>query len=222
MSVVRPVAAGLAPRQPADQRGDHPAAKKDYWNSQTPDERLAVRQVLQGARADGGRERLYDALDTPATTNRSDLVGDPADRARHPELGDRARRPPLHPYGLDPGRHAPRQHGHQAERRRGLRLRRRRRRHARAGSASSTATCAASRTAVVSSTTSPTSRSAPSLEGYGPTLNAVLGVPNRTPNNLIGDGVDSNADMPFLSVFPYIGLPHQGYAHFHEHGATEF
>jgi len=60
------------------------------------------------------------------------------------------------------------------------------------------------------------------IEGYGPTLNAVLGVPNRTPNNLIGDGVDSNADMPFLSVFPYIGLPHQGYAHFHEHGATEF
>ena len=60
------------------------------------------------------------------------------------------------------------------------------------------------------------------IEGYGPTLNAVLGVPNRTPNNLIGDGVDSNADMPFLTDFPYIGLPHQGYAHFHEHGATEF
>ena len=30
------------------------------------------------------------------------------------------------------------------------------------------------------------------VEGYGPTLNAVLGVPNRTPNNLLGDGVDAN------------------------------
>ena len=37
------------------------------------------------------------------------------------------------------------------------------------------------------------------VEGYGPTLNAVLGVPNRTPNNLLGDGVDAN-DMPFLSA----------------------
>ena len=52
------------------------------------------------------------------------------------------------------------------------------------------------------------------LEGYGPTLNAVLGVPNRTPNNLIGDGVDTN-DVPFLSVFPYIGTPHAGYEHTH-------
>jgi hypothetical protein len=55
------------------------------------------------------------------------------------------------------------------------------------------------------------------VEGYGPTLNAVLGVPNRTPNNLLGDGVDAN-DLPFLSSFPYIGTPHQGYEHVHEHG----
>ena len=52
------------------------------------------------------------------------------------------------------------------------------------------------------------------VEGYGPTLNAVLGVPNRTPNNLLGDGVDAN-DAPFLTVFPYIGTPHQGYEHTH-------
>ena len=39
------------------------------------------------------------------------------------------------------------------------------------------------------------------IEGYGPTLNAVLGVPNRTPNNLLGDGVDANdAAVP-------VGLP---------------
>ncbi len=47
--------------------------------------------------------------------------------------------------------------------------------------------------------------------GYGTFLNGAFGLPNRTPNNLVGDGVDSNADMPFLGTFPYIGLPHQGY-----------
>ena len=52
------------------------------------------------------------------------------------------------------------------------------------------------------------------VEGYGPTLHAVLGVPNRTPNNLLGDGVDAN-DMPFLSSFPYVATPHQGYEHTH-------
>ena len=57
----------------------------------------------------------------------------------------------------------------------------------------------------------------PSCEGYGATLNAVLGVPNLSPNNLIGDGVDAN-DLPFLPAFPYIGTPHQGYEHVHEHG----
>jgi len=55
------------------------------------------------------------------------------------------------------------------------------------------------------------------VEGYGPTLNAVLGVPNRTPNNLIGDGVDAN-DTPFLAVFPYAGTPQSGYEHVHMHG----
>ena len=59
------------------------------------------------------------------------------------------------------------------------------------------------------------------IEGYGPTLNAVLGVRNLTPNNLIGDGVDAN-DRPFLSTFPFIGTPHQGYEHVHEHGPTVF
>ena len=52
------------------------------------------------------------------------------------------------------------------------------------------------------------------VEGYGPTLNAVLGVPNRTPNNLLGDGVDVN-DMPFLTAFPYAPTPHAGYEHTH-------
>lgn len=52
------------------------------------------------------------------------------------------------------------------------------------------------------------------VEGYGPTLNAVLGVPNRTPNKLLGDGVDDN-DMAFLSTFPYAPTPHAGYEHTH-------
>ena len=52
------------------------------------------------------------------------------------------------------------------------------------------------------------------IEGYGPTLNLVLGVPNRSPNNLIGDGVNEN-DTPFLATFPFIGTPHQGYEHTH-------
>ena len=48
-------------------------------------------------------------------------------------------------------------------------------------------------------------------EGYGTFLNGAFGLPNRTPNNMVGDGVDTNADKPFLGTFPYIGLPHSGY-----------
>jgi hypothetical protein len=48
-------------------------------------------------------------------------------------------------------------------------------------------------------------------EGYGSFLNGAFGLPNRTPNNQVGDGVDTNADMPFLATFPYVGLPHSGY-----------
>jgi hypothetical protein len=48
-------------------------------------------------------------------------------------------------------------------------------------------------------------------QGYGAPLNALFGLPNKTPNNLVGDGVDTNADAAFLPAFPYIGLPHSGY-----------
>ena len=51
-------------------------------------------------------------------------------------------------------------------------------------------------------------------EGYGPVLNAVLGLPDRSPNNTLGDGVDRN-DRPFLGTFPYVATPHQGYEHDH-------
>jgi Domain of unknown function (DUF4331) len=60
--------------------------------------------------------------------------------------------------------------------------------------------------------------------GYGPIVGPIIesfgfcaGNGNRTPNNLLGDGVDEN-DRPFHVNFPYAGEPHQGYEHVH-HGA---
>jgi hypothetical protein len=47
-------------------------------------------------------------------------------------------------------------------------------------------------------------------QGYGSFLNSKFGLPNLSPNNLVGDGVDSN-DVPFGSSFPYVAAPHQGY-----------
>jgi hypothetical protein len=47
-------------------------------------------------------------------------------------------------------------------------------------------------------------------QGYGTFLNGAFGLPNKTPNNLLGDGVDGN-DVPFSSTFPYVAAPHQGY-----------
>jgi hypothetical protein len=47
-------------------------------------------------------------------------------------------------------------------------------------------------------------------QGYGAFLNGLLGLPNKSPNNLLGDGVDKN-DKPFLTTFPYAASPHQGY-----------
>ena len=59
--------------------------------------------------------------------------------------------------------------------------------------------------------------------GYGPAVGPLVesfgfcdGNANRTPNNLLGDGVDEN-DRPFHVNFPYAGEPHQGYEHVH-HG----
>lgn len=51
-------------------------------------------------------------------------------------------------------------------------------------------------------------------DGYGSLLNTVFGLPNNSPNNQVGDGVNEN-DVPFLSSFPYVGTPHQGYEHSH-------
>ena len=51
---------------------------------------------------------------------------------------------------------------------------------------------------------------APIVEGFG----FCEGRANRTPNNLLGDGVNTN-DRPFYVNFPYAGEPHQGYEHVH-------
>jgi uncharacterized protein DUF4331 len=57
--------------------------------------------------------------------------------------------------------------------------------------------------------------------GYGPVVGPIVesfgfcgGNANRTPNNLLGDGVDAN-ERPFLTTFPYVATPHQGYEHGH-------
>jgi hypothetical protein len=57
--------------------------------------------------------------------------------------------------------------------------------------------------------------------GYGPLVAPLVNAPcggnaNRSPNNLLGDGVDEN-DRPFKVTFPYVAEPHQGYAHEHVH-----
>ena len=51
-------------------------------------------------------------------------------------------------------------------------------------------------------------------QGYGPILNSLFGLPNLSPNNIVGDGVDEN-DQTFESAFPYVALPNQGYSHTH-------
>jgi Domain of unknown function (DUF4331) len=57
--------------------------------------------------------------------------------------------------------------------------------------------------------------------GYGAVVGPIVesfgfcgGNANRTPNNLLGDGVDQN-ELTFLTTFPYVALPHQGYEHGH-------
>ena len=47
-------------------------------------------------------------------------------------------------------------------------------------------------------------------EGYGPILHAALGLPDKMPNDQLGDGVDMN-DKSFLSTFPYVATPAAGY-----------
>ena len=43
-------------------------------------------------------------------------------------------------------------------------------------------------------------------QGYGPFLHSLLGLPDKSPNNQLGDGVDAN-DKSFLAHFPYVAIP---------------
>ncbi len=47
-------------------------------------------------------------------------------------------------------------------------------------------------------------------QGYGDALNSLFGLPNKSPNNLVGDGVDKN-DKDFSTTFPYVASPFAGY-----------
>ena len=48
--------------------------------------------------------------------------------------------------------------------------------------------------------------------GYGPILAGALGLCDLSPNNTIADGVNKNEE-DFLSRFPYVAAPNQGYKH---------
>lgn len=54
-------------------------------------------------------------------------------------------------------------------------------------------------------------------QGYGTFMKQIFGFADKDPNNLLGDGVDTN-DVPFLNEFPYVGTPHAGFVHKHGHG----
>ena len=56
--------------------------------------------------------------------------------------------------------------------------------------------------------------------GYGPVVGPIIesfgfcnGNANRTPNNVLADGVDTNADNAFMPTFPYVAVPNRGYEH---------
>jgi hypothetical protein len=52
------------------------------------------------------------------------------------------------------------------------------------------------------------------LGGPAPGGGGLLGLPNYSPNNTLGDGVNKN-DVPCLASFPYMGTPHAGYNRIH-------
>jgi hypothetical protein len=47
-------------------------------------------------------------------------------------------------------------------------------------------------------------------QGYGGFLAGAFGLPNKSPNNLVGDGVNKN-DKAFSTAFPYVASPFAGY-----------
>ena len=190
-----------------------PRVKKDYWNSQAPAGDAQFAQYYKAPELTAVANVLYDALETPNTTNRNDLVAilltgiNIPDSATVPgglqftrtgsTLADLLRvNTGIKPnaagacvFGVSGGGTP-----------------------SRLGAIDGDLCGFPNGRRLLDDVTDIEVRAL--LEGYGPTLNAVLGVPNRSPNNLIGDGVNEN-DRPFLSAFPFIGTPHQGYEHSH-------
>ena len=192
-----------------------PREKKDYWNSQKPRNDSQFAQYYKAPELTAVANALYAALDNPAATNRNDLVAILLTGLNIPSST-------VVPGGLQYTRTG----STQADM---LRVNTGIRPNA-AGACVFGVTGGGSPSRLGALTGDlcgfPNGRRLLDdvtdievralLEGYGPTLNAVLGVPNRTPNNLIGDGVDAN-DVPFLTSFPFAGTPHQGYEHTHHH-----
>ena len=193
-----------------------PTAKKDYWNSQKPSNDSQFAKYYKAPEITAVANALYDALDTPATTNRNDLVAVLLTGLNIPDSA-------TVPGGLQFTRTG----NTQADM---LRVNTGIKPNAagacvfgvtgggtpsRMGAIDGDLCGFPNGRRLLDDVTDIELRAL--VEGYGPTLNAVLGVPNRTPNNLLGDGVDAN-DRPFLSAFPYIGTAQQGYDHDHEHG----
>jgi hypothetical protein len=193
-----------------------PTAKKDFWNGQKPSSDWQFAKYYKAPEITAVANALYAALDDPATTNRNDLVAILLTGLNIPNSA-------TVPGGLQFTRTGPTQADM-------LRVNTGIKPNA-AGACLFGVTGGGSPSRMgaidgdlcgfpngrrlLDDVTDIELRAL--VEGYGATLNAVLGVPNRSPNNLLGDGVDAN-DMPFLSAFPYVGTPHQGYEHTHEHG----
>jgi hypothetical protein len=190
-----------------------PREKKDYWNGQAPNHDSQFAPYYKAPELTAVANVLYSALDDPATTNRNDLVAilltglDIPDSAVVPgglhytrtgsTLADMLRVN----TGIKPNAAGACVFGSADG---GL--------PSRLGAIDGDLCGFPNGRRLADDVTDIEVRAL--LEGYGPTLNAVLGVPNRSPNNIIGDGVDTN-DMPFLPAFPFIGTPHQGYEHTH-------
>jgi hypothetical protein len=193
-----------------------PRAKKDYWNTHQPHQDAQFAKYYLAPEVTAVANVLYDALDTPATSGRADLVAVLLTGINIPEsetvptglqftstgtvqadmlrvnTGIKPNAAGACVFGVEGGG-TPQRLGAIAADLCGFPNGRR----------------------LLDDVTDIELRAL--VEGYGPVLNAVLGVPNRTPNNLLGDGVDDN-DLPFLSAFPYAPTPHAGYEHMHHKG----
>ncbi|MDQ3127578.1 MAG: DUF4331 domain-containing protein [Chloroflexota bacterium] len=190
-----------------------PRVKKDYWNSQAPAGDSEFAQYYEAPELTAVANVLYDALETPNTTNRGDLVAilltgiDIPDSATVPGGLQFTYTGPTQAdmlrvnTGLKPNAAGACKFGDNTG---GT--------PSRLGAIDGDLCGFPNGRRLLDDVTDIEVRAI--LEGYGDALELVLGVPDRSPNKFIGDGVDAN-DMTFLSSFPFIGTPHQGYKHDH-------